>query len=492
MKSASGTNGSVPYIVSDTHANLATRIIDIVTTSIRDNKVVAIIGPTKRSGYGHMGSMRNIGLQWAHHILKRHGVPVKIHYNESLREEARQDQQAETSLSTHQAHLFTIHGSKGLEFDTVILLNFHKELMGNTKITQTDVDSYKCLVYVGITRAKQDLWILHRYKREVWPEFHDYEQHLILEGEPIPHAQPIDVATIQRPRMFHWTNLINDRVWLPEERLTELEDIASISVATSGNAFPHAHVSLPDQDKIHGLYGAWAENTFENLYRGQKPKAYRRLVFMLEHFENVPHEHVATIKEVYRLLGLHANETLLLSDYTCVKQHMTIAEDTNEYITRVLIANKGCVFFHIPGITRFFDKTILAELIRACDEHPKRLPANLIWRLCLFHYQYEYECKYRWYFDYSKHVDALEPFEKYIEHVATSLEDGYEFDMECVIPNHVRGFMDVVNVQTHHVIGTEVHKLLHYFTRAPGSRIRSYARSRVASDRHQPSNTENI
>ena len=61
--------------------------------------------------------------------------------------------------------LLTIHKSKGLEFDTVIIMAIEKEVFFG------DVHAERCAFFVGVSRAKQRLLLTHVSKREVPPSY---------------------------------------------------------------------------------------------------------------------------------------------------------------------------------------------------------------------------------------------------------------------------------------------------------------------------------
>lgn len=454
MVSASGASGPTPRIISNTHDVIARRIVEIAQESLKQGKLVAIIGPTKKSCSDSHGRMRNIGLQWAHHVLRKHGIKSMVHYNEAVREGSSFDKCKEVNFPHNAVHLFTIHGSKGLEFDTVILLNFHKELMGFYNMTAEDVDSYKCMVYVGFTRAKHDLWVFHRYGRGVWHEYADYSDKMHHEGEPIPHVE-LTLSPKMEPRVYQWLRLLTDRKLLPEDQLSRLEDLADINVATSGSSFKEAHVDLPDQEKLDVVYGQWAENLFENRYRGHRPKCYRRVKMMLDSMTIVPFEYRSVVLQIYGTLGLDPHDVLTMHDFDCFLEQVKIRDDVEEFIRGSILNNDGRVFFYVPTITRFFDSKVLHILLEECDKHVN-IPSDMIWKLVLFLFQYDFECKYRWYFDYTKHIDALQKYESYIKQTSQSLPDGYIFDVECEMEigngKKIRGLADAVNIATKNLL----------------------------------------
>lgn len=61
--------------------------------------------------------------------------------------------------------LLTIHKSKGLEFDTVIIMAVEQEIFfGN-------MHESRCAFFVGISRAKRRLLLTHVSRREIPPNY---------------------------------------------------------------------------------------------------------------------------------------------------------------------------------------------------------------------------------------------------------------------------------------------------------------------------------
>lgn len=74
---------------------------------------------------------------------------MRIYYK--LDEEGSSDKQESLGEGLN---LLTIHSSKGMEFETVILIDFHFALMNRRPSKSEYEEIHKNLFYVAITRAK--------------------------------------------------------------------------------------------------------------------------------------------------------------------------------------------------------------------------------------------------------------------------------------------------------------------------------------------------
>lgn len=81
-------------------------------------------------------------------------------------------------VRTNEVTLMTLHSSKGLEFDTVFLVGVEEEILPHKKtiVEGQDIDEERRLCYVGITRAKEKLYMTYCKERKLFGK--DAPRHL--------------------------------------------------------------------------------------------------------------------------------------------------------------------------------------------------------------------------------------------------------------------------------------------------------------------------
>jgi len=69
--------------------------------------------------------------------------------------------------NTNKIVLMTLHNAKGLEFDTVVITGMEENIFPH-ELSLDDVEEERRLCYVGITRAKETLYLTHSWSRSSW------------------------------------------------------------------------------------------------------------------------------------------------------------------------------------------------------------------------------------------------------------------------------------------------------------------------------------
>ena len=84
--------------------------------------------------------------------------------------------------------LMTLHTAKGLEFPVIFLVGMEEGLLPHSRSTDSgdeeDIAEERRLAYVGITRAKRRLYLIHTYQRAMWGDSQLQEASRFLDEIP--------------------------------------------------------------------------------------------------------------------------------------------------------------------------------------------------------------------------------------------------------------------------------------------------------------------
>ena len=80
----------------------------------------------------------------------------------------------------------TLHAAKGLEFPTVFIAGMDEGIFPSQRTLQTpsEIEEERRLMYVGITRAKEKLYLVSSKRRQTWGEYRYYNPSRFIEEIP--------------------------------------------------------------------------------------------------------------------------------------------------------------------------------------------------------------------------------------------------------------------------------------------------------------------
>jgi DNA polymerase III epsilon subunit-like protein len=413
---------------------------------------IAIIGPVKKGKFNLSGYNLNIGLQIFAEYFEENDIPYVSHY--TLSSSDTNAKKKEKKLG--HINLYTIHGSKGLEFKKVFLLNFHYESMGRVPNLRK-YNEYKYLWYTGISRAEDELSILISKNKTGFLELRDcsrdlYDIHFekleyrTLFYDKMKNITPEDEEDIIE--MISVTDLLDNRLF-NEEKQYKLERLLNYT-KEDNEIFEPITSEIKEHSEYAALYGIYMENIFTYSY--------------LEHHNNDDVYH-NDLKRFIKSFLLKNNHTIMIP-HNLHKTFMKLKESYGELSLKTLRENIDKLDFEGRMIIKYLEriKNLNEEQpltlkksnnVSSFDQeffmkHYKSLrEGNHIYEslfyLCLYFYQIENECKSLLKKDFKEHLISLKPYIRRIIKYSRECSSGYKFQNKN---NHsnlpIFGYTDII------------------------------------------------
>ena len=148
--SANNKHGKKPQILTGSMSEIHKTFIKFVNSYTKDLCNIAVACPTRG-----IKSYDNIGLSVFFNLLKQNNIDFVQLYDEA----GRSDEYKKSSgkVSGH-INLITYHGTKGLEFDVVWVMDFYQNLF-NIQPTKKDHELFQYLLYVVTSRPMNLLYV---------------------------------------------------------------------------------------------------------------------------------------------------------------------------------------------------------------------------------------------------------------------------------------------------------------------------------------------
>lgn len=409
---------------------------------------IVIIGPVKKSGSNQNGSVRNLGLQNIVNLLEDTKIKYVRHYQESTGD--CEVVNVETESKTDHVNLMTIHGSKGLEFKKVIVLNFHTNTFGRVP-TLEDYNKFKYLWYVALSRAKEELVLCVDNTKNIWPEFKACNKDsYILVGKPLKFREP---KFSEKPAITHSiTELLKSKEIFREEDLLNLSDIIGFEEEISDLYDTSTVSELKIAASRTDLYGIYVEKYFEVKYC-QHHSRYSPFLKQVNDFINcniiLNEEHNKSFISILGKLGKNITNLLNIQELHDIKNRFNSYEaKCYESIYEAWKKNKyGLFSVTIKNDQYWYDRDTLLEILNKVNTEDN-LEYNLF-LLCLFFHQMEHEGRYNWknkekiYTELEK-SNIQEIFPK-IQEIITKSENTFLFQKE-VINKYIDEFYGIIDI----------------------------------------------
>jgi DNA polymerase III epsilon subunit-like protein len=442
-------------------------IINDVTTKILNSSFpreeIAIIGPVKKSK-PNQDSYTNIGLSLFTNLLSSYNIDYIKHYEDTNNDE---DVSSECKKVKNHINLFTVHGSKGLEFNQVFLLNFHSATFGIIP-TEEKYKEFKYLWYVGLSRAEYDLHIYIDKSKMPWNELKNCPLHLYTVENSYPEfKRELQFKEEIIPVYYTVTELLNSKKYLDDSSLFKLENIFKFDIEkipifdnndennndnNNNDNFNKNIKTIKNYKSYCALYGILIENIF-NYYYNIKFKIVPDFLVKLKKIINntvvVTKEYIIGYKILKQRCPFIIKDLVKLADFSKIKNQFRKSEEyLYAYLCETLNNDFNKEFFiDCENDVINYSKNNLLEsitylehdLINLCsineDNESNKANENLynritlehIFKITLYYYQRSHETAYLWKVDFSEELDDLEYYIKKVILYAINLKEEFMF-----------------------------------------------------------------
>jgi hypothetical protein len=457
----------LPTIYIGKIENIINNIIQKIINSPFPRDEIAIIGPVKKSK-PIQDSYANIGLSLFTNLLNNFEIKYIKHYEDTNSDE---DCIKDVKKLPGHINLLTVHGSKGLEFKQVFLLNFHTATFGIIP-SEEKYKEFKYLWYVGLSRAEFDLNIYIDRKKLPWYELKHCPPHLyqIENFEPsFPSELKFQDEIV--PIYHTITEILGSKKYLDDKLLYELENIFNYSIdvveifnfeednsdndtektTDSEESMNHNENdneikkqkknkkkpnNIKNYKEFSALFGIFIEQVF-NFYYNKKFKIIPDFMSKLKKIINntiiIPKKFIYDFKILKLRCPFIAKDLVKLSDFAPIKNIFRKGEeDIYAYLCELLENDYNKEFFlDCENDVIQYSKKDLLECIDILEEqileeqseqeqdinyknNTKEIIIKCIFSIAIYYYQRNNETAYLWKYDFT---DELEDLKFYVNHV---------------------------------------------------------------------------
>lgn len=480
-KSTKKKENEKPHIIVDNVPNIIQNIIHKIRNLNETQGIgleeMAIIGPVKKSK-PNGEFYTNIGLSLFTNFFVNEKISYIKHYEDGS--DGGSDIDRDIQYKAGHINLFTIHGSKGLEFKVVFLINFHLNTFGISP-TEEDYHRFKYLWYVGLSRAAQ---YLHIYIDERKYGFYDLKnvrlQDVIYETK-FPKLLPqLTFKDEIKPLTFNVTEILRNKKYMNDKLYHFFYEALGPKEVTKVPLWNNKSVGLPEFYELENMdfykiYGIFMEHIFNFYYHYAFKDGKKELPDFVLKIEKIIKNRIELPKKYSKAFGIFkmrypeiAKECITLSIFNNYKNILSACEIEMFSQLSALLDNDYHKEFYlqIENNVISLPRSRLLEKISYIRDYFYNIPLEnhdtilyeSVFELAIFVYQYENEAAYLWKTDLSIHITKLEKHIKHISQFAiqTFIENSgygeeyiYKFHKKYIHKNlPIVGELDMINKDT--------------------------------------------
>ena len=457
-------NNFKPTLIVDSIENIIKDIIHKIQNSNIPYHKMAIIGPVKNSKPIY-NTYNNIGLSIFTNILKNIGIKYVKHYNDG--DSDGYDINKNINIEDNAINILTVHGSKGLEFDTVFLLNFHHNTMGINPSLE-EFNNFKYLWYVGVSRAENQLYLYTDENKNICESYKLILNDIVLQNKCPKQLKDIKFNESVKPLIYGVTDFLKN--YLIDDKYIEYQNIiGEIEIKKDYLwEFDKDMPSLVIKEDISKIYGIFFEYIFNYYYSknySETPVFINEIETRIKNLIELPEKYKYGYIELKKIL-----KELIISNITInslleykssfnknsVQLIEYLLEETNNDRNReiyIILKNdvishpKEKIVDHLDIIKKYFKDNINEE-----DLYKK------IFFLTIYKYQCENEASYMLSMNFDNDIETLIPYilkikifakDLYYKNKSSGDKYIYEFQKNIIHRNlPIKGIIDIINEDT--------------------------------------------
>ena len=166
------------------------RVADLLDLVLTDAGYITSLRDGTDEGedrFANLQELRGVAAQYVHGMggLEENQTPLSLF----LQEVSLVSDQDQVDEHGGAVTLLTLHAAKGLEFPNVFMVGLEDGILPHSRSMEStdpeDMAEERRLCYVGITRARQRLYLVHAYRRTVWGGSEMQEPSRFLDEIPV-------------------------------------------------------------------------------------------------------------------------------------------------------------------------------------------------------------------------------------------------------------------------------------------------------------------
>jgi len=425
MVAANNISQPKPIIFHDSIVKILKNIVDEILSQECEPEEIAIIGPVRNSNETAENGYLSVGLQLVCNILAKNGIKFVKYFNDGDAETRDNDKNAK--LEKGSVNILTSHGSKGLEFKKVLVINYH--FTTYTRIpTESDYNKFRYLWYVTLSRAIDKMVVYVDNTKKIFPELYSVPDFLYtLKGTPLMDysKEKFMFANEKREKSFSVTKLLNDNSYFNENTFVEFANKFRYLLKKE-RMYEVDGTEVHEFSKYSILYGQFTEQ----LFRYYCYKNSNRLQELIDDEVNKRVKNMILLDSdnsaVYQNLIKKniISENNIINFDQVVRSQMTPYEYDMIMKWRDMLGNSNIITVHLISELIHIDNEYIMTLYKELSETDKESTVErrsgevILFDIILYYYQIEHECKYILKYNFTKHLASISRYYEKIEQVA--------------------------------------------------------------------------